>query len=259
MPEAPCPRCGVALDTDTTPRDGHGALVCPSCPPIVVRSLALDEPLRVLLARLWEVTPATTSSRCAVRASELEAAEASLKSAIPDVVLAYAIATRVPPSALVERTRERYAHAEATWSRAIAHAPESRLVVIASWGEWPRFSVGFRPTKHRTAPPLVVWDWKSWCAVEGKGGIADVEVLARTDVRDGEDEAPVDVDSPPSAAALAAFVPVVEADPPSVERFVVHAKFGRGRVLRELGDKLEIDFGDHGCRTLLARFVTAVT
>lgn len=256
MSEVPCPRCGAALDTDTTPRDGHGALVCPSCPPIVVRSLAVDEPLRRLLARLWEVTTATTSSRCAVRASELEAAEASLQSAIPDVVLAYAIATRVPPSALVERTRERYAHAEATWSRAIAHQPESRLVVIASWGEWPRFSVGFRPTKHRTAPSLVVWDWKSWCAVEGKGGIPDIEVLARTDVRDGDDEAPVDVDSPPSSAALAAFVPIVEADPPPVERFVVHAKFGRGRVVREIGDKLEIDFGEHGCRTLLARFVT---
>ena len=36
---------------------------------------------------------------------------------------------------------------------------------------------------------------------------------------------------------------------------VVHAKFGRGRVLREIGDKLEIDFGEAGVRTLLAKFV----
>lgn len=33
-----------------------------------------------------------------------------------------------------------------------------------------------------------------------------------------------------------------------VERFVVHPKFGRGRVVREVGDKLEIDFDEHGRR-----------
>ena len=39
-------------------------------------------------------------------------------------------------------------------------------------------------------------------------------------------------------------------------RMVTHAKFGPGRVLREFDDKLEIDFGAAGVKTLQARFVT---
>jgi hypothetical protein len=71
---------------------------------------------------------------------------------------------------------------------------------------------------------------------------------------DGRVPLVVDTTSTPGAADDA-FVPRLVAAPPPAERWVVHDKFGRGKVLREHEGRLEIAFDDHGTRTLLARFV----
>ncbi len=47
------------------------------------------------------------------------------------------------------------------------------------------------------------------------------------------------------------------------QRFAEHPKFGRGKILRQIGDgadlKYEVAFPESGTKTLLARFVTIVS
>ena len=50
--------------------------------------------------------------------------------------------------------------------------------------------------------------------------------------------------------------PTAPAPPPAAERFVVHAKFGRGRVVGARDGKLDIEFADGTRRLLLEKFVT---
>jgi hypothetical protein len=221
------------------------------------RALSVAPPLRRLLARVHEVL--APGSALQVRADELAAVEAELGSVVPDAVIAFLLARGRTLGLLVELTRERNAYAEATHGPAVAGDPRGRLVIVDSFGDWPRTSVGYRPTRERSEPMLVRWDWKKWVAWSAYP--ETIEVYLREHFAAGEPTAPasrpgVDLTVAPGDDALARFSPRIVAPLPAVERFVVHPKFGRGRVRRDLGDRLEIDFEDGGTRVLLARFVT---
>ena len=232
---------------------------------MVVRALDLSPELHALLARVHELKAPRT--RCAFTEPKLAAIEQALISVVPDAVLAVLLAQGTVLDRLVALTGERFDFAEATHGRSVAQNTKGRLIVLDSYGDWPRWSVGFRPTRDRTEPRLVTWNWKSWTELpRGDLGVGSVKVGDREPMRayllrrlggQDADGAPLDLASPASEEALGRFRPVIEAQvpQPSRELFVLHPKFGRGRVLRENGEQLEIAF-DSGKRTLLRRFVT---
>jgi hypothetical protein len=221
-----------------------------------VRSLVIAPSLLAKLARVWEL--GGMRAPLAIDEHALAEAERELGSVMPDEVLGLLAARGEVPARLVENTAERHLHASSTWSRSVARDPAAALVVIESFGDHPRYSFGYRPTPERTSPAIVVWDWKSWTRWADHPA-RTVELLVDEHLAgrgaawtDGD---PVALGATPSAAALAAFAPAIVRPEPTPDRFVIHTKFGRGRVLREVEGTLEIEFEAHGTRKLLARFV----
>ncbi len=103
----------------------------------------------------------------------------------------------------------------------------------------------------------MIWDHEKWVAVPAFG-LETIEALVRgrfAGIHREDAHGPLDLDTPPSPMALEAFTPCVVVPPAAAERFVVHPKFGEGRVLRAFEGKLDIDFGEQGIKTLLERFV----
>jgi hypothetical protein len=256
-----CPRCGATIDADTAERDERGRVVCAACPAVIVRHLEVSSELRGLLAQVRQVR--APMSRLAVRAGKLAHVERAIGSVVPDAVIAFLVAIGEPLERVIAQTAERATFAETTFEgvrgRAVAASARSDLITFDRAGDWPVISCGFRPTTDRGEPALVMWDWKSWTALPA----SPPPTLARY-VRewyalgDGDRLPPIGLTAAPSPEVLAAFDPVIE-DREAIEtapREVEHAKFGKGRVLREIDGKLEIDFGDAGIKTLLSRFVT---
>lgn len=209
------------------------------------RALDLEPELRAMLARLWEARGAPPPI-APFTPAEVRQAERALGSFVPDAILAFLAATYRRPAALVGLTQQTIELGETTFEREL---PE--VAVADVYGDWPAFAAVFGPTCDRTSTEVRVLDMKKWV-------FAKPEPLASW-LRwrfSGEDA--VDFDVAPSAESLAAFTPSIA--PPRSEdaRKVRHAKLGVGRVVRELGDRLELDFGEGGVRTLLARFVEPV-
>ena len=202
-----------------------------------MRELDLTEPVRALVGALHAERAAGRS--VLVPPEDLAGVEEAIGSVVPDAVLALAVAGGASLSKLVEHTASYDSFSQTT------HDKPGRLVVIETWGEWPATSVGFKPTKSRREPKLLVWDWKTWTA-DTSSGITSVADYVRVRVLGESVLEPL--------ADGSGFRPAVGAAAP-VERFVVHAKFGRGRVLDAEDGKLRIAFADE-TRTLLAKFVT---
>jgi hypothetical protein len=74
-----------------------------------------------------------------------------------------------------------------------------------------------------------------------------------------EGKTPVNFDKALPAGALTKFHPSIVGAPAPAQRQVRHGSFGIGLVLRNIEpDKLEVDFGPHGVRKLMARVVQNV-
>jgi hypothetical protein len=203
-----------------------------------MRELDLADDLRALLGALHASRAAGRS--VLVPPVDLEGIEEAIGSFVPDAVLALSVAGGASLSKVVEDTASYDSFSRTT------HGKPGRLVVIETWGEWPATSVGFEPTKSRREPKLIVWDWKTWTADTSLGISSVADYVRVRVVPEGQALTPL--------ADASGFRPAVGAAAP-VERFVVHAKFGRGRVLGTEDGKLRIAFPDE-TRTLLAKFVT---
>lgn len=251
-----CARCGATLLAGQVQRDRHGRPACPRCPADVRRALALSDELRALVAALY--ASRREPSRLAFAVGELEATEESLGSVIPDAVMGLLLASAWSLGRLVGLTDARNEYARVVHGPELGKQARRDLIVFDTWGDWPTISAGYRPTRDRSEPPIVIWDWKKWAPFDGRKQTTVASYLRDWLTLERPELAPL-FEAPVAADALAAFHPVLEEATPLVAaaaREVQHPKFGRGRVIAERGDKLEIDFGEHGVRTLLARFVT---
>ncbi len=203
-----------------------------------MRELDLADPLRALLGALHAVK--SPSRSLLVAPVDLAGVEEAIHSVVPDAVVALAVAGGPSLSQIVEHTASYASYSQTT------HDKPGKLVVLETWGEWPATSVGFVPTKSRGRPKLVVWDWKTWTA-DKTLGVESIADYVRVRVV-GNGPALTPLEDPGS------FRPAI-GDTAPADRFVDHAKFGRGRVLGAEDGKLRIAFAD-GTRTLLAKFVT---
>jgi len=212
------------------------------------RELEIDDELRALLGALRRACAADTPL-----IAELEIVadvERELGTVLPDDVLALSIARGLPLSRIVEQTASMDAFARTT------HGLGAPFVVIETWGEWPATSVGFVRTQQRGPAQLQVWDWKKWTRW-GDHPICGVAEFVRHHLG-GDDAVPGSAIMLAPLPAADAFRPRLAAKPAAPQRFVTHAKFGRGEVLETLEGqhgKLRIAFAD-GERTVLAKFVT---
>lgn len=121
-------------------------------------------------------------------------------------------------------------------------------VVFDAWGDWPRFYTAYA-CGPADGKPFAVFDLKAMAFTSRFESL--MELLDR---RWGAP--PTDA----NAEELAAFAPAILRRHPveRAERTVVHKKFGRGVVLREVDGKLQIDFGANGIRLLASSFVESV-
>jgi hypothetical protein len=87
---------------------------------------------------------------------------------------------------------------------------------------------------------FVTWRWGRWQTLRGGR-----KPLDKTTPE-------IDLEASVPAEALAEFAPALVTVAP---KRVAHAKFGEGTIVRDLGDKVEVDFGVHGVRRLLAAYV----
>lgn len=203
-----------------------------------MRDLDLSADLRALLGALH--ASRASERPLVVRPVDLAGVEEAIGSVVPDAVVALSIAGGPSLSQLVEATASYESYAQTT------HDKAGNLVILETWGEWPATSVGFAPTQSRGRPKLVVWDWKTWTADKTLGVDSIADYVRVRVVGEGPALEPL--------ADPSSFRPAVGAVA-AAERFVVHAKFGRGRVVGAEDGKLRIAFED-GTRTLLAKFVT---
>lgn len=217
------------------------------------RPLSLSPALRATLRRLRDALGVTTEPVIDVR--DLKEVETFVGSVVPDAVIATLLATGRTIGAVSTET-DFHRGFVATWEPRASKRERDALICFDHWGEHPLFVIGFRSTRQRSEPALIVWDHKKNVTVPEFGLDDLVRYVEGRFVgihRDGE-RAPLEVDlrSPPGPADEG-FVPRLVVSVPA-ERWVEHPKFGRGRVLREVDGRLEIAFSD-ATRTLLAKFV----
>lgn len=218
-----------------------------------VRELSLSPVLRATLRRLRDALGVTTEPVLDVR--DLAEVETFVGSVVPDAVIATLLATGRTIGTVSTET-DFHRGFVATWEPRISKRELGALICFDHWGEHPLFVIGFRPTKQRGEPALIVWDHKKNVTVP-EFGLDDVSRyvegrFAGIHRDDEHDPLALDLRSAPGPAD-AAFVPRLVASVPA-ERWVEHPKFGRGKVLREADGRLEIAFAD-ATRTLLAKFV----
>lgn len=212
--------------------------------------ILLSHDLHARLARLWEAKgrPALVP----IVDSELAEAEKAVGSVIPDQVLGLLVAMQRTPYAVVDATESLRAYRDAIEDT--GRAGHTLPIAFDTWGDYPSYSAGFEPTRDPREAALVIWDWKKWAPLPPRGGHETIESFLEMRYGEGSKD-DIDFSVPPSQRALAAFAPEIIEKPVPQQRFVRHSKFGVGRVLRELPDRLEIDFGEHGTRTVLPTFV----
>jgi hypothetical protein len=223
----------------------------------VPRELDLALKDRALLRRLRDALGVTDPPEIDV--AELAEIEGYVHSVVPDPVLALLVA-RGKLLDIVAAETNYYGDTGAAWEPPIP-AAERRLVCFDHWGDHPQFSVGFSPTDDRSTVKLVVWDLSHWAAFP-ELGVDSVSAFVRKQIlpwpdEDGNPPPVVDLRAPPGPAD-AAFVPRLVVQAPPEPRLVEHPKFGRGRVLAQREDRLEIAFESGERRTLLASFVREV-
>lgn len=216
------------------------------------RDLSLSPALRAALRRLQEALGVTATADVEVR--DLAEVEAFVSSVVPDAVIALLVAQGKTIGTIATET-SLHRDLASTFEPPVAPA----LVCFDHWGEHPLFTVGYRRTKDRGEPVLVVWDHKKWVAVP-EFGLDDVvryiEGRYRGIHRDDErGPLALDLKSPPGPDDET-FRPRLVATV-AQERWVEHPKFGRGKVLRVVDGRVEVAFAD-ATRTLLARFVRDV-
>lgn len=241
-----CMRCRKRTSSTEGLRDGAGRLLCPHCPLEPARELGLDREMHDLLGAVFEANRG--KRRAAIDLGTLERVERELGSVVPDLVLAFLIACGRPLEQLVSLRDRREVDRRARFED--VKPPSDALVPFFSDEEGLTL-LCFERTKRRTPFELVAWDWKKWASLPGFLPTLPAAVRHFSDMLGL---------STPLAVARFRFAPVV-ANLPLVELGVdrvTHPKFGSGRVLRAFEDKLEIDFGEAGVKTLQARFVTPV-
>jgi hypothetical protein len=168
----------------------------------------------------------------------------ALDAQIPPAVLALFAATGRSLHDLVSLTEEIGNFYESTevpnWRRKF----KFEHVAFDAFGEWPRFYHCFA----RTAPGAIsVFNLKAAAFDERD---LTIEAYCRSKWPEIDFSAEL-----PSAEPVTCSITTKVAD---VER-VRHPKFGAGVVVKRIdGEKLVIDFGDHGTRTLVARFVEKI-
>ena len=217
------------------------------------RDLSLSPALRAALRRLRDALGVTAATDVEVR--DLAEVEAFVSSVVPDAVIALLVAQGKTIGTIATET-SLHRDLASTWEPAISQREREALVCFDHWGEHPLFTVGYRRTKDRGEPHLVVWDHKKWVAVP-EFGLDDVvryvEGRYRGIHRD-DDRGPLALDlAGPPGPDDETFRPRLVATVLK-ERWVEHPKFGRGKVLREVDGRVEVAFAD-ATRTLLARFV----
>jgi hypothetical protein len=174
-------------------------------------------------------------------ATLLQDAEEHLQSVIPDDVVALLAIEGRTAGDLVRLTHEIRTYYEVTDRNAIrtlkfAHIAAARLNEVDS----PEpFYLAFARTKDRRASTVVEWILRK----PAPGAHAyDLERYVR--------------EFHGVTAATGACPPrVLIADPVVAEEFVVHAKFGRGKVMQRRDGKVTVAFAD-ATRVLAERFVT---
>jgi hypothetical protein len=184
------------------------------------------QPLLVGLQRHCKVAEAT------VAADGIAAVERHLGRRIPPLLGAVLAVSGTPPFRLIELDEEleRFYRAEDQpgWRKA---AGFDHLAFVG-WGEWPRQYGCF----DRRARPAI-FSLKS--GTFETASLADIVTRAWPGVLPGVGELVVEVVGPVAAAP----------------RRVLHPTFGEGTVIGAAAGKLTIDFGPHGHKVLLARFV----
>lgn len=205
--------------------------------PLMARELRITEETRGVLACVWQLK---AKPSLVIDTAAVAAVKDALKCTVPDEVLALFAAEgaslAVMPALTLEVTTFFDAtHGKGHWRTELQfdHVVFARLPSDDAEPLYASFRRGDSPT-------LALWHARS----PQPGGIAiTIEDYAKR--RWGELP---EVDG-------RAFKPVVDLPPPPPARQVIHPTFGQGRVLDQRDDKLRIDFGAAGIKTIAERFV----
>lgn len=222
--------------------------------------IAVSDELRPILVAIRRTLGITSPPT--VCAKELATVETYLRGSIPNDLLAYWLALGQPVGALVELTRSVALYYEAmeekAWRRTLRFAHVAFDETYNSDEGILCARLGEAPTKIEHWMFRKGEGWKPTFLKEGWPGEPEMVSFCRW--KYGADtELPVDFDAPIPASEIEALVPEIVADAARATRRVKHPKFGKGIVLNEIPpDKLEIDFGAHGTRKLLASTVEDV-
>jgi hypothetical protein len=197
------------------------------------------------------------SAKPEIALQDLRDAEAALGGTIPDDLLALWIATNRSLGDLVEATRSvalfYEAMEEKNWRKRFKFA---HVAFDDSYNrdEGPLCT----PLGQQNAASIVFWflrkadGWDPTFLVEGESHFVS---YCRWKLSTQATTA-VDFSVPVDAAEVAALRPCIVEPTALLDRRVKHPKFGEGVVLRTIEpDKLEIDFGAHGVRKLIATTV----
>ncbi len=220
-------------------------------PPTADRSLLIDPATRMVLEQL---NAQLGLPPVVLHREDLDALEREVGSLVPDGVLALLVAQGRSVGAIAESTQLLNALG------ATANLPHSKqrraLIAFDHWGEHPMYFAVFEATRDRSSTALEVWDARAWTSVR-EFGVHDVPsyVYARYVGihREGE---PLDLTAP-LLEAHRLTLQVVEAQAAPV-RWVEHAKFGRGRVLREADGAWVVEFESGPTRAIDPHFLRRV-
>ena len=138
------------------------------------------------------------------------------------------------------------------------NAPRSfDYVAFDAWGDWPRYYACWKRGDPRSSEKAIVWDLKTASVFDKAFDAQTMEAYFRGTFGVTPDQ----TESLPKDA-LDAWIPQMASVPvirsrAQRPRTVWHRKFGDGTVLEEPEPgKIKVDFGEHGVRVLLERFVT---
>ena len=205
----------------------------------MARELRITEETRAALARVWQLK---AKPSLVIDTGAIDAVKDALKCTVPDEVLALFVpegaSLAVMPALTLEVTTSFDAtHGKGHWRTELGfdHVVFARLPSDDSEPLYASFRRGAEPT-------LALWDARK---PQPGGQPITIEDYAKR--RWGE----------LAAVNAKSFVPVIDVPPPPPARKVVHPTFGEGTVLDQRDDKLRIDFGSSGIKTIAERFVKA--
>jgi len=197
-------------------------------------SESLARRLVLLRRHLWLSHPPV------VDGGALDSAVAYLGHDVPDDVLAYLAALGISLATALEGEGEIESFYEAQEERDWRKHAHYDHVPFDAWGDWPRMYAMF----ERTSDAIGVLNIKTM-TIDRFASMGHY-----IDWRWGDQ---VNFDE---AVDIADFKPAITRAPPKGARRVVHVKFGTGTVLAEAEGKLQIDFGEHGIKTIAEKFVS---